>query len=182
MNCTICDDSICRKQQSSCNRKIYDSAEVIDQYKDPSNSEIVLAAAKLEDSGRGGTLSRMEEIVAFANLMNYKRLGLAYFYGMKQHAKAIETILTGERFVVSAVSCSLCGLKQSEVNAAICILKVSCNPMGQAQQLNAEKVDLTLFIGICLGHDILLNRHLDMDFTTLIVKDRKFGHATLLGI
>ncbi len=182
MNCTTCDDSICRKQQSSCNREIFDKAEVIDQYRDPSNSEIVQAAAQLVDSGRAGTLSRMQEIVAFAKHMKYKRLGLAYCYGMEQYAKAIETTLTGEGFVVSAVSCSVGGLKQSEVNAASCIHKVSCNPLGQAQQLNAEKVDLTLVVGICLGHDILLNRHLDMDSTTLVVKDRKFNHAPLMGI
>jgi uncharacterized metal-binding protein len=155
---------------------------VIGQYQDSVNSEIVKAAAELVDFGRAGTLSRLEEIVEFANLMKYKRLGLAYCYGMEQHAKSIETLLSEKGFEVSAVSCSVGGFRQSEVNAASCIHKVSCNPLGQAEQLNSEKVDLTLVVGICMGHDILLNRHLNMDFTTLVVKDRKFNHAPLLGI
>jgi len=182
MNCTTCEDKVCRKQQISCNRENFVKNDIIDQYKDTSHSEIVKAAAELVDSGRAGTLSRMQEIIEFAKRMNYQKLGIAYCYGMEQQAKEIETILTDEWFEVSAVSCSVGGLKQSEVNTTSCIHKVSCNPLGQAEQLNAEKVDLTLVVGICLGHDILLNRNLGMDFTTLVVKDRKYNHAPLLGI
>jgi uncharacterized metal-binding protein len=142
----------------------------------------VKAAAELVDAGRAGTLSRMDEIIEYAKLMKYEKIGLAYCYGMEQYAKAIETLLTDEWFDVSAVSCSVGGLKQSEVNDSSCIHKVSCNPLGQAEQLNAEEIGLTLVVGICLGHDILLNRNLKMDFTTLVVKDRKYNHAPLLGI
>jgi uncharacterized metal-binding protein len=182
MNCTSCDDKICRRQQASCDRESFDQTEVIAEYQEFSNSEIVKAAAGLVDSGRAGTLSRMEEIVEFARTMGYKKLGLAYCFGMEQYAGAIEAILSVKGFNVSAVSCSVGGLKQSEVNSSSCIHKVSCNPLGQAEQLNAEKVDLTLVIGICMGHDILLNRTLNMDFTTLVVKDRKFNHAPLMGV
>ena len=182
MNCTTCNDKVCLKHQTSCDRESFDKVEVIGQYQEDPNSEIVKAAAGLVDSGRAGTLSRMEEIVEFAKSLNHKKLGLAYCYGMEQHAKAIEIILAAHGFDVSAVSCSVGGLKQSEVNDSSCIHKVSCNPLGQAEQLNAEKVDLTLVVGICLGHDILLNRTLNMDFTTLVVKDRKNNHAPLLGI
>jgi len=100
---------------------------------------------------------------------------------MEKYAVSLETVLKSKGFKVAAVSCSVGGLKQSEVNSVSCIHKVSCNPLGQAQQLNAENVDLTLIIGICVGHDILLNRNLTMDFTTLVVKDRKHNHAPLLG-
>jgi uncharacterized metal-binding protein len=182
MNCTSCDDKVCRKQQTSCDRESFVKSEIIEQYQEITHSEIVKAAGELVDSGRAGTLSRMEEIIEFAKSMNYQKLGIAYCYGMEQQAKAIETLLTNEWFDVSAVSCSVGGLKQSEVNAASCIHKVSCNPLGQAEQLNAEKVDLTLVVGICMGHDILLNRNLSMDSTTLVVKDRKFNHAPLMGI
>lgn len=182
MNCTTCDDKVCRKQQASCNRENFEKSEVISQYNELITSEIVEAAASLVDFGRAGSLSRVEEIMEFATTMNYKTLGLAYCYGMEQYATALEKLLLEKGFNVSAVSCSVGGLKQSEVNAQSCIHKVSCNPVGQAQQLNEEKVDLTLVLGICLGHDIILNRALKMDFTTLVVKDRKFNHAPLLGI
>jgi uncharacterized metal-binding protein len=182
MNCTTCEDKVCRKQQKSCDQESFLRYEIIEQYQEVSHSEIVKAAAELVDSGRAGTLSRMEEIIEFAKRMNYQKLGIAYCYGMEKQAKAIETLLISEWFDVSAVSCSVGGLIQSEVNSASCVHKVSCNPLGQAEQLNAEKVDLTLVVGICMGHDILLNRNLAMDFTTLVVKDRKNNHAPLLGI
>lgn len=151
-------------------------------YHDQNTQEIVKAAVELVDAGRAGTLSRIEEIIEYAKLMKYQKIGIAYCYGMEQYAKAIETLLTDEWFDVSVVSCSVGGLKQSEVNDSSCIHKVSCNPLGQAEQLNAEEIDLTLVVGICLGHDILLNRNLKMDFTTLVVKDRKYDHAPLQGI
>lgn len=182
MNCTTCEDKVCRKQQTSCERESFVKAEILEQYKETSHTEIVKAAAELVDHGKAGTLSRIQEIIEFAKSMNYQKLGIAYCYGMEQQAKAIETLLTDEWFDVSAVSCSVGGLKQSEVNTTSCIHKVSCNPLGQAEQLNTEKVDLTLVVGICLGHDILLNRNLGMDFTTLVVKDRKFNHTPLMGI
>jgi uncharacterized metal-binding protein len=182
MNCTSCEDKVCRKQHKSCDRESFLNYEIIEQYKEVSHSEIVKAAAELVDSGRAGTLSRMEEIIEFAKRMNYQKLGIAYCYGMEKQAKAIETLLINDWFDVSAVSCSVGGLKQSEVNSASCVHKVSCNPLGQAEQLNAEKVDLTLVVGICMGHDILLNRNLAMDSTTLVVKDRKFNHVPLMGI
>jgi uncharacterized metal-binding protein len=182
MNCTTCEDKVCRKQQASCSREFFEKAEIVSQYKEAEISGIVEAAAELVDFGRAGTLSRVEEIMEFAATMNYKTLGLAYCYGMEQYAIALEKLLVSKGFNVSAVSCSVGGLKQSEVNSESCIHKVSCNPLGQALQLNAEKVDLTLVVGICMGHDIILNRTLDMDFTTLVVKDRKYNHAPLLGI
>jgi len=182
MNCTSCDDKVCRKQQSSCNRENFDKAEVIHEYRDISTSEIVQAAAELVDFGRAGQLSRIEEIIEFARLMNYQRLGIAYCYGMEQHAKILERMLTDKGFTVATVSCSVGGLKQSEVNSESCIHKVSCNPLGQAQQLNSENVGLTLIVGICMGHDILLNRNLKMDFTTFVVKDRFYNHSPLMGL
>lgn len=182
MNCTTCTDKMCRKSQTSCEQEIFEKSEVIGLYQDQNTREIVKAAAELVDAGRAGTLSRVEEIIEYAKLMKYHKIGIAYCYGMEQYAKALETLLTAEFFDVSAVSCSVGGLKQSEVNDSSCIHKVSCNPLGQAQQLNAEEIDLTLVVGICLGHDILLNRNLKMDFTTLVVKDRKNNHAPLQGI
>jgi len=182
MNCTTCSDKVCRKSQTSCEQEVFGKTEVIDHYQDQNTREIVKAAAELVDAGRAGTLSRIEEIIEYAKLMKYQKIGIAYCYGMEQYAKAIETLLTDEWFDVSAVSCSVGGLKQSEVNDSSCIHKVSCNPLGQAEQLNSEEIDLTLVVGICLGHDILLNRNLKMDFTTLVVKDRIFNHAPLQGI
>ncbi len=182
MNCINCADKICRSKQTSCEREIFDKTNVIDQYLDSSNQEIVKAAALLVDNGRAGTLSRLDEIIEYAKTMKYSKLGLAYCYGMEKTTKAFYTILTGKGFYVFAIACSVGGLKQSEINSSSCIDKISCNPLGQALQLNAENVDLTLIIGICMGHDIILQRNLKMDFTTLVVKDRVNNNNPLLTI
>jgi len=153
--------------------------ENIHLYKNFSTIEIVDAAAQLVDNGRAGKLSRTQEIIEFARIMHYQKIGIAYCYGMEKQAEQFQIIFRKNGFDVTAISCSVGGLKQSEVNSNSCIHKISCNPIGQAHQLNTEKVDLTLIIGICLGHDIVLQRNLNMDFTTLVVKDRVFGNNPL---
>jgi uncharacterized metal-binding protein len=182
MNCINCGDKICRTQQTSCGRENFVKSEEIHHYNDPSNKEIVKAASLLVDNGRAGTLSRIEEIMEYSKTMKYSKIGLAYCYGMEKIAKAVQNILMNGGFSVAGIACSVGGLKQSEVNPSSCIHKVSCNPLGQAHQLNSEKVDLTLIIGICLGHDIILNKNLDMDFTTLVVKDRVNHNNPIMGL
>ncbi len=182
MNCIECSDKICRKQQSSCEQESFGKTETITQYLDKSNCEIIKAAAQLVDGGRAGTLSRIEEIIEFSKTMNYNKIGLAYCFGMEKHSRAIQTIFKEKQLNIIPISCSVGGLKQSEVNTDSCIHKVACNPLGQAQQLNNENVDLTIIMGICLGHDILLQRNLKMDFTTLVVKDRVNNHIPIKSL
>lgn len=182
MNCTDCSDKICIKQQNSCSKESFKKEETLHNYHKTENKTIVDASALLVDNGRAGTLSRIDEICEFAKSLNFKKIGIAYCYGMEKNVKKIESYFKEKGFEVSAVSCSVGGLKQSEVNETSCIHKVSCNPIGQANQLNSENVDLTVVVGICLGHDILLNRNLNMDFTTLVVKDRVFNHNPLKAL
>jgi uncharacterized metal-binding protein len=54
--------------------------------------------------------------------------------------------------------------------------------LNQAAQLNAQKAELAVVIGLCMGHDILFNREFDGDITTLVVKDRTNGHNPMQGI
>ena len=51
-----------------------------------------------------------------------------------------------------------------------------------ANILNSSGVQFTILMGLCLGHDILLQKNLNMDFTTFIVKDRVTKHNPLLGL
>ena len=52
-----------------------------------------------------------------------------------------------------------------------------CNNISQALILNEEKTDLNVVLGLCLGHDISFTKMSDAPATTLIVKDRRMGHA-----
>ncbi|WP_179393661.1 DUF1847 domain-containing protein [Carboxydothermus ferrireducens] len=51
-----------------------------------------------------------------------------------------------------------------------------CNPIAQARLFNEVKTDLNVILGLCLGHDILFTRESQAPTTTLIVKDRVYGH------
>lgn len=44
------------------------------------------AASELNDNGRAGTLTRLEEIVEYSKLRGYSSIGVAYCYGMEKEA------------------------------------------------------------------------------------------------
>jgi len=181
MDCTNCQNKTCRESES-CGVEKFESSVVIADYQEPENQKILQAAASLVDNGKSGTLSRMQEIIAFIKAMNYKKVGLAYCFGMEKDAKLLKDIFKTNGINLRTVSCTVGGINQNQINSDSCTEKVSCNPIGQAKELNEEIVDFTVVMGICLGHDILLQRNLKSDFTTFIVKDRVFSNAPIKSL
>jgi len=180
MDCTNCTyDKQCRSAEA-CKATSFDREEVIQKYAE--ESIIVQTAAELVDFGRAGTLSRLQETIAFAQKMKYRRIGLAYCYGMEKQVTQLAKIIRSNGLNVRAVSCTVGGIQQNQVNPESAFCTVSCNPIGQARQLNNENVDLVVMVGLCLGHDILFQREVEADCTTLVVKDRVYNHAPLREI
>jgi uncharacterized metal-binding protein len=175
MDCTKCSTKSCR-QTDACAAQKFSSGNLLEKYHLPENEKIVQAASLLVDKGRAGTLSRLQEVIEFSTEMNFKRIGIAYCYGMEVESKMISTIFRESGFKVYPVSCTTGGFKQSEVNSQSSINKVSCNPIAQAEQLNQEGVDFTLTVGLCMGHDILFNKQIESYTSTLLVKDRVHDH------
>jgi uncharacterized metal-binding protein len=101
---------------------------------------------------------------------------------MENQVQQIAGIIRSNGLNVRAVSCTVSGIPQNEVNPESSFCTVSCNPIGQAMQMNSEKVDLVLMVGLCLGHDILFQREVKADCTTLVVKDRVHDHAPLKAL
>ena len=114
--------------------------------------------------------------------MGYKRVGLAYCYGMEPLAMKVQRLFKAAKVPVVGVSCTVGGVAQKDINRESDLPGVSCNPVNQASQLNAQGVDLAVTIGLCMGHDILFNRIFEKDITNLVVKDRVYGHAPSKGI
>ncbi len=181
MNCLSCKPKSCRKTVS-CGAESFGLAESLENYHRPENQKVIGAAARLVDGGRAGTLSRIQEIVNFARDMEYRNIGIAYCYGMEDTALAVRDIFTSQGLKATGVSCTVGGLRQDQINTESSLPGVSCSPLNQAAQLNAQKADLAVVIGLCMGHDILFNREFDGDITTLVVKDRPHGHNPLRGI
>ncbi len=175
MDCTKCNTKKCRKTEA-CNALQFDANALMEKYHLPDNQEIIRAAAQLVDNGRAGTLSRLQEIIEFSRSMKFQRIGLAYCYGMEQNAALVANILRNSGFKTVPVSCTAGGFKQLEVNSESSLHGVSCNPLAQAEQLNQENVDLTISMGLCLGHDLLFQKQIKTYTTTLLVKDRVYNH------
>ncbi|MCK5157115.1 MAG: DUF1847 domain-containing protein [Spirochaetales bacterium] len=181
MNCLTCKAKSCCGAVS-CGAEKFDLDEQLSVYHEKDTQQIVQAAAKLVDNGRAGTLSRIEELVEFAQLMNYQKIGLAYCYGMEGIAETVRDIFSAKGLKTIGVCCTVGGVRQNEINKESTLPGVSCSPLNQAAQLNQENVDLAVVIGLCMGHDILFHREFTGDVTTLIVKDRPNNHAPMKGI
>lgn len=181
MDCTSCPSRICR-QNIDCNKHDLNPNNIQEQYLDPKNQPLVQAAAQLVDHGRAGTLGRIDELIEFSRIMNYQKVGLAYCYAMEKEAISLKERFQKSGVKLIPISCTVTSLQQDEINRESEIRNVSCNPLAQAEQLNQEKVDLTVTLGLCLGHDILFNRTIQSDVTTLAVKDRVHNHQPLAAL
>jgi len=144
---------------------------------------IMKTAAYIEGKGYM-KLCRIEEVIKFAEMMNYRKIGIAFCIGLKNEAKTIHKILEN-KFDVVSVCCKICGIDKKELSFQQIDdgrYEATCNPVGQAMLLNRCNTDLNITVGLCIGHDILFNRHSDAPVTALIVKDRPLGHNPAAAI
>jgi len=178
MNCLQCKTKLCRAG-TACGAESFTAGSMGQKYHDLHSQRIVQAAAQLVDNGRAGTLSRLQETIEFIKIMEYKKVGLAYCYGMEKQADAVFQKIKEAIPSVIGISCTVGALGQHQVNKKSSITNVSCNPLSQAEQLNNEGVDFVIVMGLCLGHDILFQKHIQADCTTLVVKDRVYNHCPL---
>jgi uncharacterized metal-binding protein len=175
MNCADCKEMDCylgkdctviREQAEAENRR-------------PDVAGMMEVAAAIERDGYG-TLNRVQEVVRFARMMGYRRLGLAFCIGLAEEARSLRVCFTKEGFRVYSVCCKLCGISKESYGLARLHPdwpeEATCNPVGQALELGRCRTDLNVAVGLCVGHDILFTQHSTAPVTTLIVKDRVLGH------
>jgi len=178
MDCTKCTIKGCRNS-SPCQDN---SDKYVENYSLPENQSKARAASLLIDNGRAGSLSRLEEIVEYMKIQGYTRIGCAYCYGMEKEAVLLREYLVAAGFKPIMVSCTVDQVRESAINTNKANQAVSCNPLGQAYLLNSSGVPFTILMGLCLGHDILIQKNLNMDFTTFVVKDRVYKNNPILGL
>jgi uncharacterized metal-binding protein len=58
----------------------------------------------------------------------------------------------------------------------------SCNPVCQAELLNAHGCEFNVVMGLCVGHDSLFFRYAKGLTTVLIAKDRVLGHNPVAAL
>ena len=108
---------------------------------------------------RERTLCRLSEVIYFGLEMNYRRIGVAYCADLSEPAAILVGVLR-RYFEVIPVCCKIGGLtdEDPELLAAATAVRperktIACNPLGQAQALNAAACDLNVLVGLCVGVD-----------------------------
>jgi uncharacterized metal-binding protein len=162
--------------------------EIIKRYHDPETLELMQVAAKTE---RGtlqpvnGTLTpirpRISEIMAFADQMGWKKIGVAFCVAVRDEAIKLTRVLEARGFEVCSVICRNFSMKKMEfdVPKEDCMKSETenvCNPVYQAELLNQAGTQLNIILGLCVGHDMLFNKNSKAYVTTLMVKDRMTGN------
>jgi len=147
------------------------------------NPDALIAHAAAEVEGTYyGKLTRVEEIIAFANRIGAKRIGIATCIGLIREARVFVKVLKAHGLEPYTVCCKVGSVDKTEIGIPdeLKVKKGSyeaiCNPILQAHLLNEQKTDLNVIVGLCVGHDSLFIKHSDAPVTTLITKDRVLGH------
>jgi uncharacterized metal-binding protein len=172
MKCALCENKECSSGKDCSNV----AEEAASQYKGDTlkmakNAAYVEATYYMQKT-------RIEEVIEFAKIMGYEKIGIAFCIGLSKEAETIHQILA-RHFGVHSVCCKVCGLRKHRFD-----LKpvrgaddeVMCNPVGQAKVLNQAGTDLNLIVGLCMGHDITFTKFSEAPVSTLVVKDRVLTH------
>jgi uncharacterized metal-binding protein len=174
MNCIKCVSKDC----FNCTIGIEFKEESIKQYDEGFIGNIHRVSADIEVTYHSKR-TRLEEIIIFTRKMEWSHIGIAFCRGLIAEAEMIHDYLVNAGLKVSSAICSLCGVRRKEMDLKDFKPDGSspvCNPVGQALALNADKTDLNLIIGLCVGHDMLFTKYSDAPVSTFIVKDRVLGH------
>ncbi len=134
--------------------------------------------------------TRVEDTIALARLMNFKKIGIATCIGLLDESAKLTDILIAQGFEPYSACCKAGSIDKLELDLSEAdkvrpgTFEPACNPIAQARILNAEAMDMNIIVGLCVGHDMLFNKYSEAPVTTLIVKDRVTGHnpaAVLYG-
>ncbi len=134
--------------------------------------------------------TRVEDTIAFARLMGYKRIGIATCIGLLEETDRLVTILKAQGFEPQSVCCKAGSIDKNELGLSEedkvrpGTFEPACNPIAQAEICNRLGCDMNIIVGLCVGHDMLFNKYSKAPVTTLVVKDRVTGHnpaAVLYG-
>ena len=132
---------------------------------------------------------RVREVAEFCKALGVKRVGIAFCIGLSDEAARVTEVLEGNGLEVCSALCK-CGAADKEALGVPAEYKigdpekteVACNPLLQAELLNAAGTEVNVIVGLCVGHDMLFTRFSKAPVTTLIVKDRFTGHNPLISL
>jgi len=132
---------------------------------------------------------RILELIEFSKKCGYKKLGLAFCGGLRSEAGTLTRILENNGLEVVSVGCKVgatpkekIGVKPHQKIGGAANWESMCNPITQAEVINAAKVDFAIMLGLCIGHDTLFIKYCRVPMTVIAVKDRVTGHNPLAAL
>ncbi len=181
IDCRVCNcDHMSGQYPAFCPTVLGDPAcleAALEEYKQADNALAARAAAEVE-AAFYGRMTRLEEVAEFAKRMHVKKIGIANCVGLSREAQTVAKFLRHKGFEVIGLACKAGATPKSNIgmNPDSALGPNMCNPIYQAQYLNAEQTGLNVIIGLCVGHDALFVKYAKALCTTLIAKDRVLGH------
>ena len=155
------------------------AADSLRQYlDDPMDRKLVLAAERVLAAGYE-KWPRVQEVIAFAKAMRFRKIGIATCTALLQESRTLAKMLRINGFEVYGVGCKVGELDKSSLDIPReyqSMGTIACNPVLQAQLLAEEGTQLNIVMGLCVGHDILFSKYSQAPSTTLVVKDRVLVH------
>ncbi|MFX0196623.1 MAG: DUF1847 domain-containing protein [Candidatus Hodarchaeota archaeon] len=169
--------------------RIYENvlAEAREIYNNPDIRKLSQAAARVEATGYC-KWSRVEEVMEFARRLNVNKLGIAFCIGLRREATTLAKIFEANGFEVASILCQSGSIPKEEIGISDeekirpGSYENVCNPVGQANVLNAEKTGLNVIVGLCVGHDSLFIKHSQAPVTCLVAKDRVLAHNPVAAL
>lgn len=148
-----------------------------DEYARQENVHIYEAACVV-GAEKDGFRSRIEEAVRFSKQLKFTKIGFATCTALQYEMDILERLFSQEGFKVFCAACSIGRVSAEDRGLPHLNEYVNsfCNPIAQAQILNAEGTELNFIVGLCIGHDILFTQASRAPVSTLIVKDRMTGN------
>ncbi|ACM19549.1 protein of unknown function DUF1847 [Geotalea daltonii FRC-32] len=134
--------------------------------------------------------TRVEDTIAFARLMGWKKIGIATCIGLLDETERLVAILKAQGLEPQSVCCKAGSIDKKELGLAESdkvrpgTFEPACNPIAQAEICNRLGCEMNIIVGLCIGHDMLFSKYSKAPVTTLVVKDRVTGHnpaAALYG-
>ncbi len=121
--------------------------------------------------------SRLKELIDFARLSGYHKLGVANCFFMQKYAAHLKEILEQAGFEVYSMSCRDSGLEGETISPEL--KGPSCDPISQADYLNQCGTEFNINVGQCLGHGLIFQKYSKADVTTIVVKDFETHHRSV---
>lgn len=201
-NCWSGDPSQAPPRPGNCPSETYEDVvkESFEEYRgDSEDAKIAFVAARVEglcyqpvpgSDAVNARWTRVEDTIAFAKLMGYRKIGMATCIGLLDESERLSKILTAQGFEPVSVCCKAGSIDKLELGLTESdkvrpgTFEPACNPIAQAEICNRMGTDMNIIVGLCVGHDMLFNKHSRAPVTNLIVKDRVTGHnpvAVLYG-